>query len=380
MTETQFEKELAPLWCGTEVYRETVMFIGGADRAPLLYVPTKILSVTSYDGEILYREGEDFVCSEDGILSLTPNTRIPYITEEAYYHDDPTSLISIPYKGKETFVYWGEGTTMTRWQIAVTYRHASKPILSPETSAGRFNDFLSKMERGEDVTVLFYGDSITKGANASYACETPPFLPPWSMLCSEYLARRYEFSEHFIHTGLEPALVVPKEDLVFGTRGKLTFINTAVGGWKSSDGLEHLQERILDQIAAHGCDLMVLAFGMNDKYMTVEEHVANMRAMIDRILGVAPHASFLLVSPMYPNPASKRWCTVQPQFEKADAVLVDECLQRGVPCAIAPMTTMSARVLERKRFCDYSGNNINHPNDFMMRLYAQTVLHTLMGE
>lgn len=380
MTGKQFEKELAPLWCGTEVYRETVMFIGGADRAPLLYVPTKILSVTSYDGEILYREGEDFVCSEDGMLSLTPNTRIPYITEEAYYHDDPTSLISIPYKGKETFIYWGEGTTMTRWQVAVTYTHASVPIAPPARCEGRFAAFLSKMERGEDVTVLFYGDSITQGSTSSYAVGTAPYLPTWNMLCTEYLARRYEFSEHFVQTGLERTLDVPKEDLVFGERGKLTFINTAVAGWKSSDGLEHLQERILDQIAAHGCDLMVLAFGMNDKYMTVEEHVANMRAMIDQILAVAPHASLLLVSPMYPNPASKRWCTVQPQFEKADAVLVDACLQKGVPCAIAPMTTMSSQLLQRKRFCDCSGNNINHPNDFVMRLYAQTVLYTLFGE
>lgn len=380
MTSEQFAKELAPLWSGSQVYRETVMFIGKADRAPLLYVPTQILSVTSYDGTILYEEGEDYACDGDGMLFLCENSRIPYIEEDAYYHNDPTSLISIPYKGQETFIYWGEGTTMTRWQVAVTYTHASKPILPPATCQGRFADFLSKMERGEDVTVLFYGDSITQGSTSSYAVGTAPFLPTWNMLCAEYLARRYEFTEHFVHTGLERTLALPDEDLCFGKRGTLTFINTAVGGWKSADGLEHLQQRILDQIAAHGCDLAVLAFGMNDKYMTVDEHVANMRTMIDQILLAAPQTSVLLVSPMYPNPASKRWCTVQPQFEAADKQLAEAYLQKGVPCALAPMTTMSARVLERKRFCDYSGNNINHPNDFMMRLYAQTVLHTLVGE
>lgn len=380
MTSEQFKKELAPLWRGNEVHRETVMFIGKEDSAPLLYVPTKILSVTSYDGETVYREGEDFVCSEDGVISLTADSRIPYIEEAAYYHDDPASLISIPYKGKETFIYWGEGTTMTRWQIAISYTHEAKPILPPECHEGRFAAFLSKMERGEDVTVLFYGDSITKGANSSYACETPPFLPPWSMLCSEYLARRYEFSEQFIDTGLEPALVVPKEKLSFGDRGTLTFLNTAVGGWSSTDGLEHLQERILDQIKAHGCDLLVLAFGMNDKRFSVAQHVDNLRAMMDEVLKVAPSTAILLVSPMYPNPASKRWCIMQPLFEDAVKVLAETYLQRGTPCDVAPMTTMSKRVLEHKRFCDYSGNNINHPNDFMSRLYAQTVLHTLLGE
>ena len=379
MTSEQFERELFPLWRGNSVYRETVMFIGKHDHAPLLYTPTEILSVTSYDGEVVYVEGVDYACNERGVLTLLENTRIPYIEESAYYHDDPTSLISLPYKGKETFVYWGEGTTMTRWQIAVTYTHAEVPIAPPACHKERFADFLAKMERGEDVTVLFYGDSITKGANSSYACETPPFLAPWSMLCTEYLARRYEFCERFIDTGLEPALAVPKKTLPFGNCGTLTFINTAVGGWKSEDGLLHLQERVLDQIATYGCDLMVFAFGMNDKYITVEEHVENMRAMIDRVVAVAPNTSVLLVSPMYPNPASKRWCTVQPKFEEADKVLVEECMSKGTPCAIVPMTTMSAQVLKRKRFCDYSGNNINHPNDFMMRLYAQTLLQTLVG-
>ena len=32
-----------------------------------------------------------------------------------------------------------------------------------------------------------------------------------------------------------------------------------------------------------------------------------------------------------------------------------------------------------KRFQDCTANNVNHPNDFMMRLYAQTVLYSLFG-
>ena len=35
---------------------------------------------------------------------------------------------------------------------------------------------------------------------------------------------------------------------------------------------------------------------------------------------------------------------------------------------------------EGKRFQDCTANNANHPNDFMMRIYAQTVLHSLFGE
>ena len=33
-----------------------------------------------------------------------------------------------------------------------------------------------------------------------------------------------------------------------------------------------------------------------------------------------------------------------------------------------------------KRFRDCTGNNVNHPNDFMMRVYAQTILYSMFGE
>ena len=43
------------------------------------------------------------------------------------------------------------------------------------------------------------------------------------------------------------------------------------------------------------------------------------------------------------------------------------------------MTSMSLSILTRKDFYDYSGNNINHPNDFFGRVYAQTLLETVVG-
>ena len=36
--------------------------------------------------------------------------------------------------------------------------------------------------------------------------------------------------------------------------------------------------------------------------------------------------------------------------------------------------------LETKTFSDYSGNNVNHPNEFLARAYAHTVLKTLTGK
>ena len=33
-----------------------------------------------------------------------------------------------------------------------------------------------------------------------------------------------------------------------------------------------------------------------------------------------------------------------------------------------------------KRFQDCTANNANHPNDFLMRVYAQTIVYSLFGE
>jgi len=43
------------------------------------------------------------------------------------------------------------------------------------------------------------------------------------------------------------------------------------------------------------------------------------------------------------------------------------------------VTSMSRRLLETKRFRDYTGNNVNHPNDFMARVYAQVVFRAIEG-
>jgi hypothetical protein len=39
--------------------------------------------------------------------------------------------------------------------------------------------------------------------------------------------------------------------------------------------------------------------------------------------------------------------------------------------AVADVWSVSEHILKTKRYCDISGNHINHPNDFMVRVYAQ---------
>lgn len=49
--------------------------------------------------------------------------------------------------------------------------------------------------------------------------------------------------------------------------------------------------------------------------------------------------------------------------------------------AVAPMTSVSQSIYDMgKRSYDINSSNVNHPNDFIHRVYAQTVLKVLLGD
>ena len=47
--------------------------------------------------------------------------------------------------------------------------------------------------------------------------------------------------------------------------------------------------------------------------------------------------------------------------------------------AIAKENAKVMRALEKKKYRDMTGNNVNHANDFTARVYAQTVFQTICG-
>ena len=49
----------------------------------------------------------------------------------------------------------------------------------------------------------------------------------------------------------------------------------------------------------------------------------------------------------------------------------------GPGIAVADMTTFHRGLLSRKRFWDMSGNNVNHPNDWLIRVQGQIIAQAL---
>ncbi len=372
---------MQPIFGGTVTTNETVMFLDKGDTKNLLYPIDQILSVTSYDGKTVYQEGKDYVVV-DGKLQVTADSAIPCITKERFYNY-PGSIVVVNHNGQPCSTYWGEAQVMTRWQVNVNYTHeAVAGSFAQASQTEAYRDFLGKLERGEDVTVFFYGDSITAGGVASAMMGYAPFQMPYPILFVQALAELYEYTVYYDPDELmAPSDNTPRRPLVnyvAGNRGTITYVNTAIGGWSSSDGLANKKAFVEDKVKKYGCDLFIVAFGMNDGQLTPKTTAANIEKIVDSVLAIDAGSSVMMVSTMVPNNKSN-WYKNQNQQEPELIQLANSYTDKGVPCAVANMTSVSLAILERKDYHDYSGNNVNHPNDFFHRVYAQTLFQTLIG-
>ena len=364
------------IFAGNTSVKETVMFIDKGDVKELLYPIKEIISVTSYDGKTTYVEGTDYVI-EDGKLKVTENSSIKVITSKTYYNY-AGSLIQKDGKN----LYWGE-SQMKQWQVAVTYTHdAAWEGYVQESQLEVYKDFVKKLVDGEDVTVFFYGDSITWGACSTFAENVAPKQGAYAMLFVESLADLFGYKVKYVNTGLVASMAchtVPTTEYGTGERGTITYVNTAIGGWNSNDGVTNFDKFVKEQVEKYGCDLFVLGYGMNDGGMAATQTKANAKKMIDALYEIKPEVSVMIVSTMTPHSGSTWDFDSIKQQEKQFLNLAKNYRNDGKAVAVACVNSVSKAVQEHKTFNDYAGNNINHPNDWFYRVYAQTLLQTLIG-
>ena len=370
---------MRPLFNSTYTMNETVMFIDRGEIKSLLYPIESITSVTSYDGTIVYQEGRDYVL-EDGNIRVTADSTIPCITSDVYYNW-PEGMLVTQHNGEAVNTFWGESQP-TQWQVCVNYSHtAAWDGFVQECKLDVYAPFVEKLQAGQDVTVFFYGDSITHGANASYT--HAPYQPPYPILFTQALADLFNYTVEYVRVDLPSNVPEPPRQAYVGgdgSGGTIRYVNTAVGGWTSQNGLDNVQTFVCNQIQRYGCDLFIVGFGMNDGSVKPGITKETIKRIAHAALQESPDTGMMLISTMVPNPdAVNGWYGNQEQQEPALLALADEYRAKGVSCAVAQLTSVSKAVLTRKKFIDYTGNNINHPNDFFGRVYAQTLLQTLIG-
>lgn len=336
-----------PIWEGKCVYDESVLPLqneaGIIDPIPMMYRMDKILSVRSANLQTTYEEGIDYEL-EKGRLKILPSGRIQSMKLEEYYMQEEQKGKCFPCT-KGGYIYWTETGEFHLRQIVVTYTHTDTwGAFLPEPQGNKLSHILGKMRRREKVNVVFYGDSITAGSNCSSEIGQAPYLERWSQLVVQELKKRFQYDD-IIH------------------------INTAVGGMTSTWGREHAKERSADKHP----DLLCLGFGMNDGHMTTDEYADNIKSIIETTRKENPHCDIVLIATMLPNKEVVGFWGNQEVFMP----VLKNIASQYENIAVADMTTMHAELLKRKRLFDMTGNNVNHPNDFLVRVYAQVILETL---
>ncbi|MEP7106529.1 MAG: SGNH/GDSL hydrolase family protein [Ferruginibacter sp.] len=336
----RIDTALIPFWGTPVMYNESVLMIKRDGQLPvsyLLYKPVKIFSVRNAALNIDYKEGTDWEY-KDGTLRLLKGSKATYLADTQLY--PVKSKNAFPRKGGGLILF-SEGSFFHNQQLAVTYSHATDAWNGPVAGFQGTNlpGAMYKLKKRKLLNILLFGDSIAAGANASGENNSPPYLPGWGNLVADGLRRYY--------------------------KGEIEFTNTSVGGKDSRWGLVNVEELV----NAHDPDLVIIAFGMNDGTIGMDPDLykANTQTMINKIREHNPKVEFILVATMMPNPESD-FVGTQVFFKKELAGLTG----RGI--VIVDMTSVHSELLKYKSYQDMTGNNINHPNDFLIRWYAQQIL------
>lgn len=361
---------LDPVREGKIVYNESVFPMDNGDPAaiydiPLTYEIDRIVSVRNGALNIEYKYGRDYRITDNGRLRIrTPaeGGTIPIVNFFVINQMNPNGDL----------MWWWTTNLSYRTliidatpfyhnnQISITYTHSDRwhgdSIVSETDEA--LSRAYSKLSNKQALTIVFNGDSITYGCNSSGRIyNIAPFTPRWSTMVTEGLKAKYGYNN-------------------------ITEVNTAVGGTKSDWGLANVN----DNIIRYNPDLAVIAFGMNDFGIhTTQQFKNNINGMITAIRASCPNCEIILVSTIRPNNfITSMGNTLTRQDEYRDELynLADQYEHVAVMDITVPHQYMLDRHTTSSRsasraFLDFTGNNVNHNNDFMARFYAQTMIKLL---
>lgn len=358
------QKYTSPVWEGNIIYNEAVYPIKGQDGSTtytLMYTPDEVYSVYDATFSHLYQEGVDYIV-EGNQLTILPEGSISTVEYE-YIHpqSNPNNYGWDRYynrtaAGDGKWEYWGQSSEFFAGYLNVTYTHSDTwQGWTPENKADALPITKEKIENNASMNVVFFGDSITGGANSSSYRDIYPYAEYWNEQIISKLEESYgctNISDYY----------------------------SSVGGSSASGMVSELE----DSVIQYAPDLVFIAFGMNDCMNESQDsdgslervrdaYKSAIEEMILQVRAQYPDCEFVLVSSFYANP----YCHYQSYFDACrDALLELEEAYSGVVCA--DVTSLQASMLEYKDYLDFSGDNMCHPNDFMARLYAQVCLETIV--
>jgi lysophospholipase L1-like esterase len=324
------DQYLQPFWQSKIVYNETVLMLsenGQPATGELMFEPSRIISVKNYGLTTNYIGGTDFTMDGRKLI-CTPLSRMTQVND--------TDL-------KKGEFNWNE---MTGRHVVVTYEHDDSWPGPDQIFVGEsLPNTMNKLLAHAPLRVVAYGDSITHGIGVSRLMHISPYMPPY------------------------PELFVTRLKQIYHNNA-IQLFNSAQSG-ATSDWGARLSARMVTSLHP---DLVIIAFGQNDFWGTPAETFANNISNIIRsVRAKYPRAEFLLVSTLRFDPAytanAEYWKLVGEYAAKLKAMA-------GPGVQFVDMTAISEAIYAAKKPKDCLNDPL-HPNDFLARWYAQSLVAAL---
>ncbi|MEP6584806.1 MAG: GDSL-type esterase/lipase family protein [Ginsengibacter sp.] len=324
------DEYMRPFWNSDTIYNETVLMYsvnGKAATGKLLFSPSKIISVKSFDLNTKYKRGLDYALNGRLILK-TENSSMPSRADTSF--DTKTNLA------------WYD--LQSQW-IVVTYIHHdqwSGP--TPSYKGDKMPHTIAKLRKKLPLKIVALGMSITRGLNVSSYDTVRPYMPTYIDLFSYQLKKNFGYNDITVYNEGLPGAVVS-----WGADYAETYVNPLKP------------------------DLVILDFGMNDFWRyTPEQFVVYIKIIINKVQTSNPGVEFLLLSNMKFDPDYVLNSDTNKSWYQKNLIGYNSELQRLETTGIIDfdMTTLSDKIYKMKKAKDCIANPL-HPNDYLARWYAQ---------
>lgn len=270
-----------------------------------------------------YKEGVDYTVDyTKGMIMRTINSGIPDYSKNPLYGQKNFDHAKFPARANHPYFIWVDYVTKN-----------SEPLAKPNDQSKYLVNFREKLEKGEFVSIVSYGNSITAGGEASL----------------DELRFQYRYGDYL-------KSIFPK--------AKLTIEDVSIPGYSSNHGIDMWD----NYIGKTSPDLVLVGWGMNDHNKgsnTPEQYRINLVKLVGMIKE-RKKAEVIIFSSFPPN---DEW-----RFGTHSMELFAEAAKQAaleVNCAYVDVYNTWVKVLQRKDQSSLLGNNINHPNDFGHWLYLQ---------
>lgn len=379
-TQAEYEEKMSqPYWLGNVIYNELtlpIQYEDGQAYANLLYKPLKVVSVMDQTLKTTYTEGTDYTIDEEtGRILIPAGSSIPLFNEKII---TGTTVEEIEAAVPEGFEYTqgmpDNHTLYTIWPgtmgpmvytesslfygryLSVTYAYDVRDLpedIFAEYDVTVLNTLRRKLERGEYISMAVLGDSISAGSSSTGDnLNVAPYTPCYANQLAAEIER------------------------VYGVNVTLT--NSAQGGTVSEWPLTGEGTAALNNAKAAVPDLCVIAYGMNDSTSDVSavRYRDNIERLVMEIKTASPDCNFILVNSFPCNPGYEKDSGIFNEYLAQLQRIVSDNGNDG-SMVVVDMQKVGKYFMEIKNYCEISSSNINHPNDFMHRVYAMNLMQVI---